>query len=263
MNLHSIIIPHRNRNENLDLCVWSILRASEYGGGDFEVVIVDNSSKTPYVSPSYSWNIRVIQDETEMPLFNKPILSNRGIEEARGDVLTFLDADAIVGTQWLLGAGFLRLYPEIIRLCYRVRYLEDVPTVEDIAGHFHRYNSRDESGKPFYKLAWEAYGNPAWDNKDPSVGKVHGNSQFSITRANLGDLRFDPIFVGRGWEDLDMNARIWKHYGEKYQGSITFEPSRNMFHIRNNPNDWLDLEQNYKNLDEYNRRWRKELREIK
>ncbi len=194
--------------------------------------------------------------EGVVQVFNKSRAINQGIKAAQGDVLSFLDCDAIVGDRWMEGP--LRLLTDagkdITRLCYRVRYLpEDFaeltpgPEADNkVAGAFRGY----ENGCQFPK-GHEGYASPeipATGCWDPNL--TFGNSQFSIRRDVLGETRCDEAFIGAGYEDLAFIAAIWFQAGAAYKGLLYTAPESAMFHIRNKrlgswDSDYLNHE-NYK-----------------
>jgi glycosyltransferase involved in cell wall biosynthesis len=234
---HSIIIPHRKRNAFLEQCLWSIARSARLCRcKDYEVVVVDNGST---VRPeSTEPNVRFIYDTAPMDPFNKPRLNNLGIEAATGDVLSFLDADAIVGCAWMQTCyliGHDQLYwggEWPTKLCYRVRQLES-----SALGLLQEADDRDDLVEAWfanysaYPLAFEAYGKA--DTNNTFGGKpVFGNSQFSIRRDVLGDLRFNEEYEGRGYEDIWFNREIGRHYGDRYLAAIETRPDWTMFHIQ-------------------------------
>ena len=277
---HSIIIPHRARLRHLLTCLWSIERSARLTGERPEVVVVNHG--TPVFPPrDRSIDLRVVQVEERMPTFNKARLLNLGIEAAGGDVLTFLDADAIVGARWLesvkrldettftvhfntweslveIGEGGVRMPAQFIgtdhqppptRVCYRVRYL--AASLYEASSYrcelhscilecFRNYDS--------YPRAYEAYispGNcpPEGQEPNPEQHLVFGNSQFSIRRDVLGDLRYDEAYVGHGFEDLDFLWRLWKDpeqgHAVDYSAVILTDADHALFHVRHDYNrDW-------------------------
>jgi len=246
LTMNSIIIPHRDRHENLRQCVRSVEWSDARLAGlavtvpAWEVLIVDNGSENRHAAEPFDVpaRVRVIADERPMPIFAKCAMLNRGIAEARGEVLTFLDADAVVGPLWL--AGIVALDdPAVTLLAYRVRYL---PPRTRIAGEAQWLALFDEGVYARAPRAYEAYGevrnNPKVAPADPA-GSVIGNSQFSIRREALGGLRWDERYVGRGWEDLDMLRRIVEHFGPRYRGAIRTEAAFSLYHVKNEyRGDW-------------------------
>lgn len=219
---HSIIIPHRGREKYLAACLRSIHAAYRHTGSleGVEVVLVEPTGDGRLSVP-YHWPLlRVVEMRDDMPVFNKPKLLNAGIAAANGEVLTFLDCDAIVGRE------FLRCVVEadwsaIHRLCYRVVYASE-SVLESGVNPSDRWH--------VYRRAYEAWGEPT-HNAYREGSQPWGNSQFSIHRDRLGDLRFDEGYVGRGFEDLDMLVRMYRRWGTDYRATIETDPDRAMLHI--------------------------------
>jgi glycosyltransferase involved in cell wall biosynthesis len=250
--MNSIIIPHRGREDYLYLCLASIEHSSRHCKGvDYEVIVANNGVLDDDLPITEFNNVRVVQDDCDMPVFNKSKLLNLGIEDAYGDVLTFLDCDAIVGEHWL-GSDVAMSLRAPTRLCYRVKYypdkigsqkdqnaLEEAALCEiyenkpiEAAFHwlFDKWNDLDQ--------AWEGHGHPGINGK--RGGKtIHGNSQFSITRENLGDLRFDERYCGKGMEDLDFNQQIFEKFGKNYSGYLDTRSDYGIIHLRHPyESDW-------------------------
>jgi glycosyltransferase involved in cell wall biosynthesis len=275
--MHSILIPHRDRQQHLGLCLWSLGRCTHFLDflhkriDDFEVLVLDNGSQDlpavmrAAVSAELDGRVSVRVDKDAMPVFNKSRLYNLGIEAAAGDVLTFLDADAIVGRRFLEGAAVLA-DPALTRCCYRVRYLSLADAAplrllekaqsrdSGLDALFGRYNAQQD-GYDVFQLGYEAYG--VHDRSVPN-GEPWGNSQFSIRRDALGDLRFDEGFWGHGMEDLDLLMRIEAHCGDRYRGHIWTDGEHALFHQVHASNAWRSSEYTFPNAERY-RAKRKEL----
>ena len=280
-SMHSIIIPHRDRNAYLEQCLWSIERsARECGVEDYEVVVVDNRSRLTPVQGIPGHGLTVYFHDPAVPIdpFNKPRLQNIGIERSAGEILTFLDADAIVPTRWFdCAAMLLRLGSHAVtKLCYRVRSLppEALRGLQDASAIGDRLVLVDEwfDNYDAYPNPFEAYGKPhvnfdgkpepsrwkisqcqEWLDdhgyKHPESGDVNdwraavrdapekpgtpvfGNSQFSITRKCLGDLRFNEAYKGRGYEDLWLNRELWRRDKENYRAEIVTAPDYALLHL--------------------------------
>ena len=294
--MHSVLIPHRNRADYIRLCVWSILRPRARSRvDDVEVIVIDNGSEVlPDGEPLEHPPVRVIRDAAAMPTFNKGALYNRGIEAAgtvcpvtgrrrrpRGDdVLSFIDADSVVGSEWLAGASALASR-EITRLCYRVRYVPHDITRDLLAawpGVLARVNDLFACYDQ-HRLAYEAYGDPDrtrptrrvngrprrvdrfWSGRIDDDGShhlttgadnPHGNSQFAIRRDALGDIRYDESYEGRGFGDLDINRRIAAAHGAAYRGGIDYRPTRCMLHLMHSYGpDWRSTDAHRANRARY------------
>lgn len=268
---HSIIIPHRNRNDYLDVCLWSVLRSIDASHAEgVEVLVIDHGSDEVPVSDDE--RVRVLVDPRPMPsgeivtkigtrmryenAFCKARLLNYGLDHAEGEVVTVLDADAIVGPRWASCVDVLEC-PPVCRVAYRVRYLDKrmLPVIyggvrDMIVDHcFEHYEE--------YPQAWEAYGQPQIDNKDRKAGEPWGNSQFSMRREDLDGLRYDENYVGKGLEDIDFNRRVYERFGASFRGVIFTQPEYAMFHIRHDyeRRTWGDNAFQIANADRYGRQW--------
>lgn len=84
----SVVIPTYNAAELLPEAVESVLSQTYR---DFEIVVVDDGStdETPAVMEEYAEDVRYIRKENG----GSASARNRGIEEARGEYVAFLDAD--------------------------------------------------------------------------------------------------------------------------------------------------------------------------
>lgn len=289
---HSILIPYRNRPERLSMCLWSILRsAAVCDEDDFEVVISDQGSDQNETVDAiveglkndlfvkFPKNIRIIWDTDPLscvlteqgtfPVFSKVRAINRAIEAARGDIFTFLDVDALVGRYFMRAApNFLRPKSKLTRLCYRAVYLPEASAfigyAYDEAELLEKYN--DEY---VFQRAHEAYWSPECnaypahsDPKDPESplilegNHIFGNSQFSIRREDLGDVRCDERMIGAGWEDIDFIYSIWNHLGDRYLARILIQPDNAMWHIRSvREPGWDNPEANTRNRQLAIKKW--------
>jgi glycosyltransferase involved in cell wall biosynthesis len=234
----SVLIPHRDRNKHLGLCLWALNRSARLLGiSQWEAVVIDCGSRT--LPQCHGPNIQVIQDRNAPKEFNKSRAYNLGIEAARGDVLTFLDADAVVGRQFMKGMECLA-DSALDRCCYRVRYLpkEEAGRMEPMRGR-DAYVDRLFANYDDYRIGLEAYGSFHQDiRQHPKIGgEPWGNSQFSITRKNLGDIRYDEK-IGWGIEDVDMNMMLQAKFGPDYRALIFTDEKHAMFHLEHPTRPW-------------------------
>lgn len=109
----SVIIPTYNRAHVVGEAIDSVLEQSYTG---FELIVVDDGSadETPSVLESFGDRLRVIRQENRGPAAAR----NRGLAEASGELIAFLDSDDL----WLppklqRQVEFLREHPEDL-ICY-------------------------------------------------------------------------------------------------------------------------------------------------
>jgi len=255
----SVIIPHRDRNDNLAMCLASLHMAVRYGGyrgaDPPEIIVVDGGS---VVVPNVSENMRVVRCPADNP-FNKAKLLNVGIAQSSGDLLTFLDADAIVAPGFL--AAPLRIwetFPAVTKVAYRVRYLEPpmvrtFAATESVWEYRALFYSYRWSAAPVAKEAYEAPHRFSNRNRSNRATPVFGNSQQTVPRWVLGDTRFDEEYAGRGFEDIDFNLSLWEYRQQTYTAVILTRRIEAMYHVRNQPlgGHWGERHHNIRNRTRY------------
>jgi len=237
----SIIIPHRDRSENLRHCLRSIHSSAFVCGclDEFEVLVVDDGWTAHRLSklPSEWDRVRVIIDAAQPPVELKPRepppfwknrLLNTGLRFARGTVFTFLDADAIVGPRFMEAWRELK-DRSITRLCYRVRYV-DAAQVEEAMDRWHGLEHLFQTYDS-HRLATECYGEP--ELRGTGGEPVFGNSQFSIRREVLDEISFqwDESYVGRTCEDLSGIREIYRRTQPNYKGKLVGDGDHALLHI--------------------------------
>ncbi len=97
----SIVICTRNRPALLRTCLQG-LRGIE--GAPHEIIVVDNGSGPETARVAADYPVRVVREE-QVGLCRA---RNRGLAEARGDIVAFVDDDVVVDSRWLaaLAMGF-------------------------------------------------------------------------------------------------------------------------------------------------------------
>lgn len=94
----SIIIPVYNNEENIGKLIESLLK-SDYPKELFEIIIVDNGSndRTKEIIRQYSTVILL----EEKNIQSSYAARNKGIRNAKNEILAFIDSDCIANTQWI------------------------------------------------------------------------------------------------------------------------------------------------------------------
>ncbi|HZL89048.1 MAG TPA: glycosyltransferase [Pirellulaceae bacterium] len=92
----SVIIPVRNDAQRLAVCLAS-LRQQDYSADRCEVIVVDNGSSDESRDVARAYGARVLY----YPNLRVGALRNRGVEQAQGEILAFVDSDHEVPTEWI------------------------------------------------------------------------------------------------------------------------------------------------------------------
>ncbi len=97
----SIIVPTHNRHASLERCL-NALACLNYARSDFEIILVDDGSRTPVGRPAIQsgddLQIRIIRQENG----GAASARNSGSGQARGKYLAFTDDDCEPHSDWLL-----------------------------------------------------------------------------------------------------------------------------------------------------------------
>ena len=184
----SVVIPTYNRLPILQKCLGALERqqlAAPISG--YEVVVVDDGSTDATVA----WlngqaqalpHVRLIQQEHGGPAEGR----NRGVQQARGDVVVFIDSDLVVTDTFLLSharrleASWRRRGD---RLCFTYGAVVNTANFEDPCSEPHKLQD--------LSFAYFATGNVAIDRG-------------LLEQAGLFDTRFRLY----GWEDLELGERL-------------------------------------------------------
>jgi GT2 family glycosyltransferase len=94
----SVVVPARDATATLPALLES-LRAQEVAAERYEVVVVDNASRDDTAGFARSLGARVVHE----PVPNRSRARNRGVADARADLIAFTDADCVATTGWLRG----------------------------------------------------------------------------------------------------------------------------------------------------------------
>jgi glycosyltransferase involved in cell wall biosynthesis len=187
----SVIVPTYNRGATLDLCLQALL-AQDYL--EYEIILSDDGSTddTPKVAAKFP-PVKYIRGENHGPAAAR----NRGIGQARGEVIAFTDDDCLVPPNWLsrLADGYAR-HPEVAGVG---GYLEptDEALANSILARFERYESKHN-----HRFSDSEY----VGGLDSPGG---GTSNMSYYRDILQKLRgFDESFPYAAAEDADLRSRI-------------------------------------------------------
>lgn len=95
-SLFSVVIPVYNAEHTLTDCLNSLL--NQQGDLSFEVILVNNCSTDRTLEIASGYPFRIVHENRQGVSFAR----NRGIQEARGKWIAFLDSDCIAAPDWLV-----------------------------------------------------------------------------------------------------------------------------------------------------------------
>ncbi len=184
----SIVIPTYNRLLILEKCLLALekQKKSKYFD-DFEVIVVDDGSTDGTVS----WleknsdlfpHLLIIEQEHGGPGEAR----NKGVNQAKGNVIVFIDSDLVVTNSFLENHSLaLKKAWEKRRnkLCFTYGAVVNTSNFEDPTSEPHKLSD--------ISWAYFATGNVAIDKN-------------TLLRSGL----FDPAFRLYGWEDLELGERL-------------------------------------------------------
>lgn len=177
----SVVIPTYNRLPILTKCLTA-LEQQDFDE-DYEVVVVDDGSTDDTIvflqkNADRFPHVRLILQEHQ----GAAIARNRGIDEARGETIVFIDSDLVVLPSFLSA--------------HRAK-LQDKDRCFTYGRVINTNNFDNPTSEPFkltdFSAAFFATGNVA-------IGKKW------LIEAG----KFDPMFSQYGWEDLELGVRLKK-----------------------------------------------------
>lgn len=202
----SVIIPVYNDRERLTTCLHA-LQKQTYPPDRFEVLVVDNGSTEP-ISP-------VVEAFSQARCLHEPepgsyAARNRGIAEARGDVLAFTDSDCVPSEGWIEQG---------------VKTLLSEPNVGMVAGKVELF-AQDPARPNVYELYDRLY----YLDQQAALKRGHYGATANLftSRSVVGELgAFDGRFKSGG--DSEWGRRVFRHgYKQLYAESARVgHPARN------------------------------------
>ena len=100
---YSVIIPTLNQSFKLRLCLEHLSRI-DFDPERFEVIVIDNGSNDETKAATISFQSRIINLRYHYcARLGLMAARHMGAEEARGEILCFLDDDSMVTKEWLKG----------------------------------------------------------------------------------------------------------------------------------------------------------------
>ena len=185
--LASVVIVTRNRAKSLAVALASV-QAQDYA--HFEIVVVDNDSSdvTPQVAGAYGARRIYVPSR-----FGIGYCRNRGVSEARGEIIAFLDDDCIPVRGWLGSlVGRIVADPQIGLLGGQII---------NVGFEGEKANKGRTKLGPNGTLSFVA---------DPNQADFFGNANLALRRNALDVVgNYDPFF--NMMEETDLATRMRKH----------------------------------------------------
>lgn len=194
----SVVVLNWNGGDDTLRCLAS-LRLVEDPGGPIEVVVVDNGSTDGSAD-------RIAKAHPEVTLIRLPLNrgfaggANAGAGAARGELVAFLNNDAVAEPSWLVeAAAVMRSAADVAAVGSRVTNLDG--TTVDFEG----------GGVTFYGFGYrERFGQPVETPETDSREVLFGTGSALLVRRSVFidvggfDERFFAFF-----EDVDLGWRLW------------------------------------------------------
>ncbi|MFC1559866.1 glycosyltransferase family 2 protein [Candidatus Margulisiibacteriota bacterium] len=187
----SVVIGTYNQKDSLKLVLGSF-EDQTAPKDSFEVVLVDSSSSDGtdkmIADLKHTFDLNYIRQED----LGRPGARNRGIKEAKGEIILLTDADMIAHEK--LVEEHIKCHEEcgnvaIEGLTYNLKRLENYRSPDNLTPYIQK------EPKAKQKLHWMYF--------------LSGNLSLRKETAVKAGL-FDPMFTGYGWEDIELGYRVHK-----------------------------------------------------
>ncbi|MHC4951248.1 MAG: glycosyltransferase, partial [Planctomycetota bacterium] len=208
--LFSVIAVTHNRPEDVNLCIDS-LRQQEFN--DYEVIIVDNGDADKKAA--------ALAGQVDVYVgcsinFNPSEARNIGAHFAKGEILVFLDDDALVGPDYLVSIQKAFKQYEILGLRGKI-----------LPKNLHELSDR----VTIYDLG---------DKPMSSLSTIEGNTAFRRD-AYLAVGGMDALLFGH--EGIDLSYRLMQLSGSR--SSVIYWPEATIYHDYGNANQFAEKKDRY------------------
>lgn len=180
----SVIMPVFNGSAYLAQAIDSVLAQTLQ---DWELIVIDDGSSDTSLSIAQAYSdprIRVLKNPHNLGL---PLSRNRGVDEARGRYVAFLDSDDIA-------------LP--LRLQQQIDFLEANPSIAAVGASAQPINAQGQvTGED-----WRCPGEPAYCKARLLFGAYFNTSTFTARVQLLRENHFDPMVALA--EDFDLYIRL-------------------------------------------------------
>ncbi len=193
----SVIVPVYNAQNNIDLCIRSLLE-QDYPKDRYEVIIVDNNSKDKTKEIINKYDVKYVLEDGIQSSY---AARNKGIKEAVGGILAFTDSDCIADQNWI-EKGVRAFHDDKIggiggKVCSYMpkNYIERYQAKKDVMGQ--------------EKLLTQ-------DKIEKKLGKITTCNAFYRRKVfNIIGL-FEPTIISGGDHDLSLRMQTQTDYSIAY-----------------------------------------------
>lgn len=220
----SVIIPTYNRADALEVCLQKLLAQKSV---DFEIIVVDDGStdKTSQLLKKLTTDhlpLTTIRQANS----GQATARNRGVKEAKGDIILFIGDDIWVEPDFLkkhweahqkhpeentVVLGYSTWSPPADWQVFREERVE----VNDYMRFLE--SSGWQFGYGFLKPGFIDHSQPY---------KFFYTSNISMKKAFFEKEKFDETFKAYGWEDIELGYRLWK----KHHMKLFYKPEAKAYH---------------------------------
>ena len=208
----SVVIPNWNGKKLLERNLPPLIKAMDYYGGEYEIIVVDDGSvdgSPQFLKGNYP-SIRVIRLERNRGF---PIAANRGVGAAIHDLVLLLNSDIRVERNFLL--PLLSYFDKERTFAVSTAIMKDKNTVVT-----RPYVLEFKYGFLREVLATEKNG--------PSLASGASGGRALFDRKKFMQLGgFDKIYSPFYYEDMDLSYNAWKNGFRMY-----YEPQSIVHHAR-------------------------------
>lgn len=227
MNTNSIevtvIVPTYNRSKLLDMTLNSLTKQT-FPEQRFEVIITDDGSfdNTKEIVNKYRNQLNLSYYFQEDKGYRVGSARNMGVENAKADIIIFLDSGVFVNAMFLkehyyyyqnttekiaLVGSVYGFCDDIANLCELETLIDTHPNLDELFRKIRKNPIYDDVREPFYRK----YKNRIDLLPAPWVYYWTGNASFRKSYLYPGELAFDPIFDGNhGYEDCELGYKLHK-----------------------------------------------------
>jgi glucosyl-dolichyl phosphate glucuronosyltransferase len=209
--LVSVVVPTRNRADLLSDALGSLVE-QDYPADRYEILVVDDGSIDD--TPSLVEALAQAQPEPRLSLLRQPARNqnaarNRGVSEAKGELIAFFDDDELAPGDWLSGlvAGSTR-HPEadVVGGPYRIRFEAPAPRL--------------------CERCWPGDGVFGWGDEERQAEHVSAGNMLIRARAFESTGPFDESL--QGWGD----ETEWMIRHRRTGGRVIYLPTVPIWHRR-------------------------------